>query len=121
MSKEVENSARDLLLQLIHSNMSLARAFAAVARLRYDQGNDEAGEFARCKALKFHSEARRLLVQLAEEDKQSDSSELQKLRDSIVSLSSQLDDSQKKTSPDEEQPAGPSFREFLKRLRFRRK
>jgi hypothetical protein len=119
MCNEVGNSTRDLLLKLIRNSMTLSRAFGAVARLRYDQGNDEAGEFARRRALKYYSEARRLLIQIAEEDQQSDSDELEKLQHSIVSLQTLSCSAQKKVSYAEEGPINSRMHKIFKRLGLR--
>ena len=50
MGKEGDKSSRDLLLDLVHSDMNMARAYAAVARSKYDQGKVDEGDFARLKA-----------------------------------------------------------------------
>lgn len=92
MGKEGDKSSRDLVLELIHSDMGMARAFAAVARSKYDQGKVDEGDFARLKAVKFYSKARRSVTQIAEEDRKPDSFELESLRSEIASLSLQPGD-----------------------------
>ncbi len=118
MGKEGDkSSSRDLLLELLHSDMNMARAYAAVARSKYDQGKVEEGDFARLKAVKFYSKARRSAGQM-EEDRKPGSSELESLRSEITSLSLRPGDSH----PNASAPLKGRFKKGLQRLsgRWRR-
>ena len=84
--KDSDKTARDLLLDLINSDMNVARAFTAVARAAYNQGKTEEGDAARFRAKKFFSEARQSLLQVTELDKRSALYDFEKLRDDIESL-----------------------------------
>ena len=53
MDQKGDKSTRDLLMERLPHDMTSARAFAAVARSKYDQGKIEEGNLARLKAVKY--------------------------------------------------------------------
>ncbi len=75
----MEESARDLLLDLIVSDIKLARAFVTAARAAHDAGRAEDSAKARLKAEKLYQEASELSDELSESDRLQLSSELQNL------------------------------------------
>jgi hypothetical protein len=87
MDKGSDKSTREPLIEAVHKNMASARAFAAVARSKFDQGNSHEARVARIKALGFCLKAHQSIVQIAEEDQKSDLEDLAKLRETIASLS----------------------------------
>lgn len=94
MNRKKEKSAGDLSLDLVVSDMNLARAFAAVARSAYGQGRLAEGDSARTKTIRFYCEALRSVLQMGERDRKSFSSDLEGLRTHIEWLSVQRGASQ---------------------------
>jgi hypothetical protein len=84
-------SDRDLLFDLVTSDMNLVRVFVAVSKSAYDLGNLDASELARSKAMKFYCEAFRTVRQMAEADRESFSSDLQSLSTQIRWLAVQTE------------------------------
>ena len=91
MDSQKNESNRDLLLDLVTSDMNFVRLFVAVAKSAYDLGKLDASEFARSKAMKFYCEAFRTVRQMPEADRESFSSDLQNLCTQIRWLSVQTD------------------------------
>ncbi len=89
MGKKGEKSTRDLSLDLVASDIKVARVFAWVARRAYSRGKLEQGEFARLAAIKFYCGALQSVLQMTEPERQLFSSDLQTLRTSIQWLSLQ--------------------------------
>jgi hypothetical protein len=83
MGEKNEKTPREFLLDLIASDMNLARAFAAVSRSAYQLGKREEGDFARLKAVQLYSEAAKLTSQVPEAEKEGIGYELQTLSISI--------------------------------------
>ena len=92
MDKTNDKSERDLILDLVASYMNLARVFVAVAKSTHDLGRFEESEFARSKAMKFYNEAFRSILQMAKQDRESFSADLQNLCLQIRWLSMQSDE-----------------------------
>jgi hypothetical protein len=88
-----DKSARDLLFDLVVSDINLARAFAAIARSAYGLGKVDEGEFARSRLIKFYYEALRSVLRMADPDRESFSSDLENLRADIDWLSMHRDGS----------------------------
>lgn len=87
MDSKNNKSDRDLLLDLVTSDMNLVRVFVAVAKFAHDQGKPDASEFARSKAVKFYCEAFRAVREMTAADRESFSSDLQNLCTQIRWLS----------------------------------
>jgi hypothetical protein len=81
-----ETASRVHLRTLIDQKIIQARAFSAVARLRYDQGKIESGNQARLKALESYSEARRLVIRVAEKDRAQGLLDLEQLQANVMAL-----------------------------------
>jgi hypothetical protein len=77
----------DPSLDLVASDLNIARLFVAVAKSARDQGNLDESEFARSKAMKFYCEAFRLILQMQKSKRQSFWSDLQTLSTQIRWLS----------------------------------
>ncbi len=92
MDNTNDKSERDLILDLVASNMNLARVFVAVAKSTHDLGRLEESEFARSKAMKFYNEAFRSILQMTKPDRESFSADLQNLCLQIRWLSMQSDE-----------------------------
>jgi hypothetical protein len=82
-----DKSASDLLLDLVVSNINLARAFAAIARSAYGLGKHSEAEFAHSRMIKFYGEALRSALRMTDRDRESFSSDLENLRADISWLS----------------------------------
>jgi hypothetical protein len=87
VNKKSDKSASDLLLELVTSDINLARVFAAIARSAYGLGKTDEAEFARSRLLKFYGEALRSVLQMTDRDRESFSSDLENLRIDINWLS----------------------------------
>ncbi len=87
MEKKNDKTERDLSLDLVASDLNLARLFVAVANSARDQGDLDESEFARSKALEFYCEAFRLILQMQKPKRQSFWSDLQSLSTQIRWLS----------------------------------
>ena len=81
------NLTHDLMLNLVTSQINLARAFLAVARSAYGRDNPEGGDEARTRAERFTSEAMRLAHELSEEERTQLATDLRNLRTNIEDLS----------------------------------
>ncbi len=113
MKKKTNISTRDLLSDLVTSDINLARAFAVVARSAYSLGKLEEAEFARSRAINFYCEALRSVLQMPKRDREAFSSDVQHLRTIINWLSMQTVAS--RNSPPEKR-ADASLEELLKLL-----
>lgn len=91
MDNKNNKSDRDLLFDLVTSDMNLVRVFVAVSKSAYDLGNLDASELARSKAMKFYCEAFGTVRQMAEADRESFSSDLQSLSTQIRWLAVQTE------------------------------
>lgn len=111
MNKKSDKSANDLLLDLVTSDINLARAFAAIARSAYGLGKTDEAEFARSRVLKFYGEAMRLVLQMGSSDRESFSPDLENLRTDINWLSMHRDSSGDSAA---ETAEGPSTAHTLK-------
>jgi hypothetical protein len=89
VNKKKDKSAGDLSLDLVVSDLNLARAFAAVARSAYSLEKLAEGESAREKTIRFYCQALRSVLQMTEQDRKSFSPDLQNLRTQIEWLSVQ--------------------------------
>src|SRR2546430_2271575 len=89
VNKKKDKSAGDLSLDLVVSDLNLARAFAAVARSAYGLEKVAEGESARAKTIRFYCEALRSVLQMPERDRKSFELDLQNLRTQIEWLSVQ--------------------------------
>ena len=87
MGKKNDKIESDPSLDLVASDLNLARLFVAVAKSAREQGNLDDSEFARSKAMKFYCEAFRLILQMQESERQSFRSDLQSLSSQIRWLS----------------------------------
>ena len=87
MGKKNDKTESDPSLDLVASDLNLARLFVAVAKSARDQGNLDDSEFARSKAMKFYCEAFRLILQMQKSERQSFRSDLQSLSSQIRWLS----------------------------------
>jgi hypothetical protein len=76
-------SERNLLMSLAISDINMARVFVEGARSAFSAAHVEEGEFARLRAVKFYCEAIRSVLQVAESDRESFSSDLQYLHTQI--------------------------------------
>jgi hypothetical protein len=113
MDQKGDKSTRELLIDVIHSDMAFAQVLADVARSKYSQGKIEEGNEARLKALKFCFKAHESVLQISENDRQSDLKELEKLRSLIASLSAQPVDLEPASSGRQETPqSGPLSKRF---------
>src|SRR5581483_1255015 len=86
---KIDKSPRDPSLDLITSDMNLARVFTGLARSAYGHGKLEEAEFARLSAIKFYCEALQSILKLTESEREPYSSDLQNLRTNIEWLSLQ--------------------------------
>jgi hypothetical protein len=87
VDSQKNESNRDLLLDLVTSDMNFVRLFVAVAKSAYDLGKLNASEFARSEAMKLYCEAFRTVRQMPEADRELFSSDLQNLYTQIRWLS----------------------------------
>ena len=87
MAKKNNKTEQDPSLDLVASDINLARAFVAVARSAHDLGDLDASEFARTRAMKFYCKAFRAICQMAKPARESFSSDLQSLCTQIRWLS----------------------------------
>jgi hypothetical protein len=83
MGEKNDKAPSDFLLDLLTSDMNLARAFTAVSRAAYQMGKLEEGDFARLKAIQLYSEAARLVTQVPDAEKDAIGYELQALNTTI--------------------------------------
>jgi len=87
VGKKNGKTESDPSLDLVASDLNLARLFVAVAKSARDQGDFDGSEFARSKAMKFYCEAFRLILQMQKSKRQSFWSDLQSLSTQIRWLS----------------------------------
>jgi hypothetical protein len=113
MSKNRDESGRDLLLNLATSEMALARMFVEAARSAYGRGEAKEGEFARLRATKSYNEALRSVDQLPEPAKESISSDLQHLRAQIEWLSTQTGASSNLSEKIDQEPASENLSKLI--------
>jgi hypothetical protein len=113
VNKRKEKSSGDLLLDLVVSDINLARAFAAVARSAYASGRLAEGESARLKTMRFYCQALRSLLQMSERDRKSFLTDIQTLRVHIEWLSLQSGESCRSSSESHEDA---SMKNLLKLL-----
>lgn len=83
MCENNDKSPRDFLLDLVTSDINLARAFTAVSKSAYQLGKPEQGDFARLKAIQLYSEATKLAPELPESHREDLQRELQALSTTI--------------------------------------
>jgi len=69
--KKNDESGRHPSLDLVASDLNLARLFVAVAKSARETGNVDESEFARSKAMKFYCEAFRLVLQIRNSERES--------------------------------------------------
>ena len=87
MGKKNDKTESDPSLDLVASDLNLARLFVAVAKSARDQGNLDESEFALSRAMKFYCEAFRLVLQMQKSKRQSFWPDLQSLSTQIRWLS----------------------------------
>jgi hypothetical protein len=87
MAKKNNKTEQNPSLDLVASDIKLARAFVAVARSAHDLGDLDASEFARTKAMKFYCKAFRAICQMPNPAREPFSSDLQNLCTQIRWLS----------------------------------
>jgi len=87
VGKKNDKTESDPSLDLVASDLNLARLFVAVAKSARDQGNLDESKFARSKAMKFYCEAFRLILQMQKSKRQSFWPDLQSLSTQIRWLS----------------------------------
>ncbi len=112
MGKKNDKTESDPSLDLIASDLNLARLFVAVAKSARDQGDLDESEFASSKAVNFYCEAFRLILQMKKSKRQSFWSDLQSLSTQIRWLADPTAGSRSTCS----EAAEDAFAETLSRL-----
>lgn len=79
-------SARSCLIDLIDSDINLARVYVALARSAYRRDRLHEGEFARLKAMEFYREAVHAALEIEESQREAFRCDLQNLRTSMKRL-----------------------------------
>jgi hypothetical protein len=87
VGKKNDKTESDPSLDLVASDLNLARLFVAIAKSARDDGNLDESQFARSKAMKYYCEAFRLILQMQKSKRQSFWSDLQSLSTQIRWLS----------------------------------
>ncbi len=90
MDETSERSSRHVLVNLITSNINMARVFVAISRAAHKLGKIDDSEFARQRAAYFYSEALRSIDELPERESAVLLSDLQNLSTNISWLSMQV-------------------------------
>jgi hypothetical protein len=87
VGKKNDKTGSNPSLDLVASDLNLARMFVTVAKAARDRGDSDESEFARSRAMKFYCEAFRMILQMQKAKRQSYWSDLQSLSTQIRWLS----------------------------------